>query len=232
MRQKFHALLERWATARSAVSRRIRASRNNLARPSGATTEAHPPEQRTPTLLGVGAGAFLVVVLIVVLAGGAIAYGFVQQDTELGEELHSLARYRAEAGLRPGLQNQIKTARQQLASIPGQIAGTSAPLAQAALQNAVKTIVDQNGGEIRSAQIVPATRANGFETIAVQYDLVVPVTHLSAMAYAIESSTPYLFIDDADITMPQNWQPEPPQAPEPEVEVRWTIHGYRWVGAP
>ncbi|MDE3116743.1 MAG: hypothetical protein KGL26_14160 [Pseudomonadota bacterium] len=229
MRQQLRTLLERLAALWPAD---IGRARDHSARPSGAMTEAHTPEQRTPTLLGVGAGAFLVVVLIVVVTGGAIAYGFVEQDAEIGEALHGLALYRAEASLKPSLQSQIQAVRQHLAALPGQVSGTSAPLAQAALQNAVKTIVDQNGGEIRSAQIVPASRANGFETIAVQYDLVVPVTHLSTFAYAIESSTPYLFIDDADITMPQNWQPGTPQAPEPQVEVRWTVHGYRWVGKP
>lgn len=181
---------------------------------------------------GAGFGAALVAAVVIILAIGLAVSAFVGQAADIEGSLHRLAVYRAEAALRPALEAEVKSARQRLAALPGQVAGTSAPLAQASLQSAVKALVDQNGGEIRSAQVIPATRSNGFETIAVQYDLVLPVTHLSALAYAIESNAPDLFIDDADITMPQNWQPGNPQAPEPEVEVRWTIHGYRWVGSP
>lgn len=177
-------------------------------------------------LLTLGAAFCTASALVIV----PVALAFRAQSDDTALALHQLAVYRADADMRPVLEKGLKEARQRLSSVPGQIAGTNAPLAQAVLQNDVKTIVDRNGGNIISAQIVPATKTNSFETIAVQYDLVVPITHLVDLTYAIESHTPYLFIGDADISMPQIWQPGDTQMPEPKLEVRWTIRGYRWVG--
>lgn len=183
-------------------------------------------KERRAALLPLAAIFFAMCVFVVVPA--VLAFRAQSEDTR--QALHQLAVYRAEAGIRPALERELKEARQRLSSVPGQIAGTNAPLAQAALQSDVKALVDRNGGNIVSAQIVPTTKTDGFETISVQYDLVVPVTRLSDLMYAIESHTPYLFIDGASISMPQIWQPGDAQAAEPKVEVRWTIHGYRWVG--
>lgn len=183
-------------------------------------------KRRGIALLTLGAAFCTACALVIVPA----VLAFRAQSDDIALALHQLAVYRAEAGTRPALERELKEARQRLSSVPGQIAGTNAPLAQAVLQNDVKTIVDRAGGNILSAQIIPATKANGFETIAIQYDLVVPITRLVGLTYAIESHTPYLFIGDADISTPQVWQPGDTPMPEPKLEVRWTIRGYRWVG--
>jgi len=54
---------------------------------------------------------------------------------------------------------------------------------------------------------------------------------LRDLIYAIETHTPYLFVDDADIVAQQDWQTGDPQPTNPQLEVRWTIRGYRWSGA-
>lgn len=166
---------------------------------------------------------------VLALVGGCVLI-FLMQDREIDESLNTLAIYRAQVDRRPTLETQLKEYRQRLATLPGQIIGTSAPLTQAALENDVKSISDQNGGEIRSAQTLPPTREKGFETIAVQYDLVVPFSRLEDLTYAIESHTPYFYIDDVDIVIPQIWQAPSTGVQDPRVEVRWTIRGYRWVG--
>jgi len=171
----------------------------------------------------------LVAVVALVLVGG-VGLAFLAQDRDIDESLHTLALYRAQASRRPTLEAQLKEYKQRLATLPGQIVGTSAPLTQAALENDVKSITDQNGGEIRSAQTLPATREKGFETIAVQYDLVVPFSRLKDLAYAVESHAPYFYIDDVDVVIPQAWQTAGADVQDPRVEVRWTIRGYRWVG--
>lgn len=183
-------------------------------------------KERRAALLALG--AILAAICVFVVVPTVLAFRAQSDDTK--EALHQLAVYRAEAGMRPALERELKEARQRLSSVPGQIAGTNAPLAQATLQSDVKSLVDRNGGNIMSAQIVPAKKTNGFEAISVQYDLVVPVTRLGDLVYAIESHTPYLFIDDATVSMTQIWQQADAQATEPKVEVRWTVHGYRWVG--
>jgi type II secretion system (T2SS) protein M len=171
-----------------------------------------------------GAGALLIVLLL-----GFVIFGGQSADTQ--EAVHQLAIYRAEMAMRPQLEAQLKALKLQAAATPGLIANDNPQLAQAQLQDEVKAIVVANQGEVRMAQVVPASTVDGFQVIAVQYDLMVPMARLRDLTYAIETHTPYLFIDGADIVSTQDLQSGDPQTANPMLEVRWTVHGYRWSGA-
>ncbi|HTQ15198.1 MAG TPA: type II secretion system protein GspM [Rhizomicrobium sp.] len=166
--------------------------------------------------------------LLILLGFGYLVFGGQSADTE--EATHQLAVYRAEAAMQPALEAELRQVRAQAAQVPGLIVSDSAALAQAQLQDEVKSIVTANQGEVRTAQIVPVSAVDGFEIIAIQYDLMLPMAKLADLTYAIESHSPYLFIEDADITSQQDFQSGDPQTANPMVEVRWTIHGYRWGG--
>ena len=94
----------------------------------------------------------------------------------------------------------------------------------------MKTIVESNLGEVRSAQPLPATHDGSFEVISVAYDIVVPLAKLNALSYAVESHAPYFFIDDAVLTAGQAWDTgeSAPAGNILKLEVRWTIRAYRW----
>ncbi|MGH6871417.1 MAG: type II secretion system protein GspM [Rhizomicrobium sp.] len=175
------------------------------------------------------AGAAAAAVSVLLLAGiGYLVFGGQSAATE--EATRQLAIYRAESAMRPQLEAQLKQVQAQASQVQGLIASDSAALAQAQLQDDVKAIVTANQGEVRTAQIVPASMEDGFEIIAIQYDLMIPMSKLADLTYAIETHTPYLFIGEADITSQQDFQSGDPQIANPMVEVRWTIHGYRWGG--
>jgi hypothetical protein len=184
-------------------------------------------EGRTGALVAAGTAA----VLAVVLVAGLIVLVFGGQSEETTDAVHQLAVYRAEVAMRPELEAALRDLRLKAAATPGLITSDSVALAQAQLQDEVKEIVTDNQGEVRTAQIVPATTVDGFQVIAIQYDLGVPMAKLRDLIYAIETRTPYLFVDDADITAQQDWQSGDPQPANPLLEVRWTIRGYRWSAA-
>ena len=133
---------------------------------------------------------------------------------------------------RPALESALKQARSNEAAIAGLLKGNTSALAAAAMQSDVKAIVERNGGEIRSARIVPAIMTDRFERVSVHYDLAISMSALQTLLYQIESHTPYLFVDALDIRMPENWVPAAGGAPEPKLAVRWQLSGYRWGGAP
>jgi general secretion pathway protein M len=188
------------------------------------------PEQYRGRRGALIAAAVAGTMLLLLIAGlGFLIFGGQSADTE--EAVHQLAIYRAEAALKPQLEAQLKAVRERAAQTSGLIAGESPELAQSQLQDEVKAIVTANQGEVRTAQIVPASTVDGFQVIAVQYDLTIPMSRLRDLTYALETHTPYLFIDEADITSPQDWQSGDPQIANPMIELRWTIHGYRWGGA-
>jgi general secretion pathway protein M len=188
-----------------------------------------PPSWKTRQGALVAAGIASAALLLIVVLLGLVIFGGQSQDT--ADEVHELAVYRAQVALRPQLEEQLKALKLQAAATPGLIGNDNAALAQAQLQDEVKAIVVANQGEVRTAQVVPASTVDGFQVIAIQYDLMIPMARLRDLTYAIESHTPYLFIDEADIVSNQDFQSGDPQTANPMMELRWTIHAYRWSGA-
>lgn len=147
------------------------------------------------------------------------------------ESLRELAAYKTEEASRPMLEARLRALQQSAQSVPGLLTGSSAALAQAELQSDMKEMIDRSGGSLLSAQLLSPTRIKGFDDVAIEYDLTIPLSRVSALIYAIETHTPYFFLDTADLVMPPNWRPTNPRAQNPAMEVRWTVHAYRWGGS-
>jgi len=172
----------------------------------------------------------LALTLALLLIAAPIVSLFAAQGDDIDDALQRLALYRAEISSRSALEAQLDELRSRAASEPGLIKSDSSALAAAQIQSAMKTIVENNQGEVRSAQPLPATREGSFEVISVAYDIVVPLAKLNSLSYAVESHAPYFFIDDATLTAGQAWDTGEAAAVGtiPKLEVRWTIRAYRW----
>src|SRR5436305_7706743 len=175
-----------------------------------------------------GLGAFALLFLLVVALPLTAMFHAQAQDRD--EALTQLQAYRAEEARRPALAARLAALRQGAQSVPGLLTATSAPLAQAQLQSEMKGLIDRNGGSLLSAQLLPPTKVKGFDSVAIQYDLTIPLSRFSGLVYAVETHVPYYFVDSADLVMPPNWKPNSPQQ-DPSMEIRWTIHAYRWRGS-
>jgi hypothetical protein len=182
---------------------------------------------RAAVLTLLALGALLVVALIAV----PLLALFADQTSDLQDSLNRLAVYRAEIASRPQAKARLKDALMRASTAPGLLHAANAALGEAELQSDFKAIVGANGGEIRSSQILPATHANGYEVIALEYDLTVPMSRLRDLTYAVETHDPYLFIDDATISGSQAAQGSATPVDTP-VEIRWTLHASRWAARP
>jgi len=174
------------------------------------------------TALGLGIVAFALVIVAPVVAA------FAAQNGDIDDMLQQLGSYRAEIAAKPALKTQLAELDRQGATVPGVIEGDTTALAQAQLQRQIKTLVEANQGTLRSVQAMSAIKRGGFETIAVQADLSVPISRLKALAYALSAHRPYLFVDEASISAPPS-DLDNIQIHEQMLDVRWTVHGYRWV---
>jgi len=181
---------------------------------------------RKGAFIAVGVVAFLFFALIAV----PLALMFRSQAEDRDEALAQLQAYRVEEARRPALQARLSALQEGAKSVPGLLTAASAALAQAQLQSDMKTLIDSNGGSLLSAQLLPPTTVKGFDSVSIQYDVTIPLSHFSGLVYAVETHVPYYFIDSADFIMPPNWRPNSPQQ-DPSMEMRWTIHAYRWRGA-
>jgi len=181
---------------------------------------------RKGAFIAVGAIAFLFLVLVAL----PLAAMFRAQAEDREEALAQLEAYRAEEARRPALQARLAALQEGAKSVPGLLTATSAALAQARLQSEMKELIDRNGGSLLSAQLLPPTKVKGFDSVAIQYDVTIPLSRFSGLVYAVETHVPYYFVDSADFVMPPNWRANLAQQ-DPSMEMRWTIHAYRWRGS-
>lgn len=187
-----------------------------------------------PNFLRGRKGAFIalgaIVFLFLVLVALPLAAMFRSQADDRADTLAQLERYRAEESRRPALAARLAALQEGAKSVPGLLTGNSAALAQAQLQSEMKELIDRNGGSLLSAQLLAPTKVKGFDSVAIQYDLTIPLSRFSGLVYAVETHVPYYFVDSADFVMPPNWQKNLPNQ-DPSMEMRWTIHAYRWRGS-
>ena len=187
-----------------------------------------------PTFLRGRKGAYLALgalaVLFFIVVALPLAAMFHAQTEDRQQALAQLQAYRAEEARRPGLASRLAALQQGAKSVPGLLTAPSPALAQAQLQSDMKEMIDRNGGSLLSAQLLPPTKVKGFDSVAIQYDLTIPLSRFSGLVYAVETHVPYYFVDSADLVMPPNWKPNSPTQ-DPSMEMRWTIHAYRWRGS-
>jgi hypothetical protein len=172
----------------------------------------------------------LAVVFAWLLVIQPITQAFSAQDEEIAQSHQTLAAYERRIALQSLIEKRLAEMKQNDASSAGAIPGTSAELAAANIQNLVKTIVEGQSGQIRSVQNLAPVTAAGFQRVEIQYDLSLPLTRLKDAAYRLETNAPYLFLDGIDIRAPENWRSDPYEMDPPNVDVHWTVRGYRWVG--
>jgi hypothetical protein len=181
---------------------------------------------RRGALLALGA----LLCLFLVLVALPVTALFRSQAADRSEALAQLAAYRAQEAERPELEARLAALQEGAKSVPGLLRASSADLAQAQLQSEMKELIDRSGGSLLSAQLLPPTKVKGFDLVAIEYDLTIPVSNFSSLVYAVETHVPYYFVDSADFVMPPNWRPNSPNQ-DPNLEMRWTIHAYRWRGS-
>jgi len=181
---------------------------------------------RRGALLAVGTLAILFVAAVAL----PVAAMFEAQAQDRREALAQLAAYRAQDAQRPALAERLAALQEGAKSVPGLLTASSAELAQAQLQSDMKQLIDKNGGSLLSAQLLPPTKVKGFDSVSIEYDVTIPLSNFSSLVYAVETHVPYYFVDSADFVMPPNWRPTSP-IQDPSMEMRWTIHAYRWRGS-
>ncbi len=179
--------------------------------------------------LGVLAAVFVAGFFLVVQP---VVDAFADQDAEIAQSKLLLAAYEARIASQPLVEERLAELRQREAASTGVISGSSAELAAANTQAIVKALIESEGGQVRSAQNLAPVSQDGFERIDVQYDVAVPMTRLKDTTYKLETNVPYLFLDGIDMRAPESWQAEGAPYDPPNLEIRWTVRAYRWVGKP
>ena len=106
------------------------------------------------------------------------------------------------------------------------LAQESEPLAAAALQDRMKSVVSSGGGTLTSTQVLPTEAEQGFKRVIVNVRMAVSTDALQRVLFELENDLPYLLIDDVVIlSRGARKQRRRTQAVD-LLDVRFNLYGY------
>ncbi|GAB4261560.1 MAG: hypothetical protein Kow0065_12130 [Methylomicrobium sp.] len=147
--------------------------------------------------------ALSLLVLVMLVVGGLLVVPLVDKAVALSEEkddlIFRLERYKRMVDRKAAVMEstaKIKTDYDNLGYFSSR--GTEA-LASADLQNFVKTVIAEAGGQLTSTQVLPSKNEGDFWLIAVKVRMNGDVETLRSVLYRIETAIPLYAIDEIDI---------------------------------
>lgn len=149
--------------------------------------------------------ALALTILAVLLFGAYAALvrpaldSYVRDRQIIGEFQIALAHLKSTGRELPALQARVAELHRGGLRQAGYLAGENETLAAAALQERLKSLVLREGGQFKSAQILPVKPADKTRRLTVRGQMVLDLPALQHIVYELEASTPFLFVDNLDI---------------------------------
>lgn len=166
--------------------------------------------------------------LLWLFIGAPVAALLNAPNDRIAEATRLLKAYQSRGSARSQLENLAKTVRAREAALPGLASGANAALVAAQMQSDMKSIIESATGNLRSTANLSPTRIGKYERIAVRFDILLPMDHLADALYAIDQHSPYLFLDDVEVTAPQSAANDP--AHPAVLQIQWTAMTFGWAG--
>ena len=151
-------------------------------------------------------------------------------DKALAESSDKLVRYQRMASTRPLLARQLEALRGKDTQRYFLRSGAGA-LSAAQAQEALRGIIEQNGGKLITMQ-APVIRDDGrYRQITANVQMTASAMALRRILHAIESNVPFLFVDNLMVRtqVQSNFRPAP--GAEPEMFVSLDVTGFAQVGS-
>jgi general secretion pathway protein M len=151
-------------------------------------------------------------------------------DVALEENLDKLERLRRIASTRPEVARQLEAMRGKDTRKFFLRSGAAA-FSAAEAQEAVRAIVEANGGRLITMQ-APSSRDEGrYRQVTVNVQLTANIFALRKIIAAIENNTPFLFVDNMMIRSQVQANHKPAPGAEPDMFVTLDVTGFALVGA-
>lgn len=141
------------------------------------------------------------------------------------EQLDRLRRYQRVVNARPQIEKQLAevntkdTAKYFLKNYSPALAATE-------IQEVAQTIIESFGGKLASMQVNTHKDEGGFRQISLNVQLSGNLVALQKILHALETSEPYLFIDNLSLRSPLGRQSRPIPGVEPEFNMQFDLFGY------
>ena len=185
------------------------------------------PQQGRRAAIGI---LVVVVVAIVALFGIPAWMAHRHYDASLTDLTDKLERFRRIAATRPEAARQLEALRAKDTRRFFLRSGAPA-LSAAESQEAVRQLVESSGGRLISLQPPVVKEEGRYRQVTVNVQITANVFAMRKILHAIESHTPYLFIDNLVVRsqVPGNFKPAP--GGEPEMFLIFDISGYALTSA-
>jgi general secretion pathway protein M len=146
-------------------------------------------------------------------------------DASLTDTVDKLDRYKRVAAMRPEVTKQLEALRNKDTRRFFLRSGAAA-LSAAEAQEAVRTLVEGSGARLISLQAPAAKDEGRYRQVTVNVQMTANIFALRKILHALESHTPYLFVDNLLVRsqVPGNFKPGP--GGEPEMFVQFDVYGY------
>ena len=174
--------------------------------------------------------ALLLLLVAAAIFVSAVAMPLVTTWTENRDEIvqmeDSIARYARLSARIDALESAVEAlaASEELDAFV--LPQTSEPLAAAALQERVKSVVTGSGGTLTSTQVLPVAKEQGFKRIAVNVRMAGSVEALQRALHELESGLPYLLADNVVILARGARKRRRQAAPGEMLDVRFNLSGF------
>ena len=171
-------------------------------------------------LLGMLAGAYL-------LGINPLLTAYRANEVAIAEAQRLVGRFDAMAVGESDLQDRVNELAELQASEPYYLTKETDALAAVELQNRVKAAVKENGGTIRSIQPLPGEKEGEFQRVTLRIQITTTIGSLFRIVHVLETTQPFLFLDNVDIKSRQPRVSAEDQTTEPILTVTLDLYGYQ-----
>lgn len=168
------------------------------------------------TAVGLAALALLALYTFVI---DPVAALYETNRQQLDEQLEIAARYRGWAAELPALRKEAKERRDHANAL---LRGGSDQEAAALIQSTLKTIVEDEGSKITTAEVLPSEKEDNFTRVVVRTSFASNLKSLTAILRQVESGAPALFVRSIDVHADTSSGSE-----EPPLAVVLSVYGFR-----
>jgi general secretion pathway protein M len=151
-------------------------------------------------------------------------------DAALADLGDKLDRYRRVAGSRTAATQQLEAMR-ALEPRKGFLRSGAPALSAAEAQEALRTIIEANGGKLITMQAPVAKDDGRYRQLTVNVQLTGTIFALRKILHAIETNQPALFVENLQVRsqVPANFKPNPGN--EPDVYMQMDVGGFSVLGS-
>ena len=176
-------------------------------------------------------GRLVALALVLIPAIALIRFGiwplvesYASSDSELAQTRAEISRYQQLLNELPALEAAVEELERTRPLAPYLLAGTNRALAAADLQRRLQDAAEKHGVTILSLRVKTPVDDGQLERISVEARLRAGIRELRDLLYIVETTTPYLFVEDLSINVRQ---PRRVRRAPSGLEISLTLFGLR-----